>query len=94
MDISEIRRHNARLLAGQCPTLLVFGERINRSSAQVAHWIGKNASRNIGPTIARIIEEAFDKPSGWLDIWHMDAGDERFPHEEIQRALQIGRAHV
>ncbi len=87
MDISEIRRHNTRLLADTFDTLSAFADHLGRQPAQIGHWIGKNPSRNIGPNVARSIEACFDKPRGWLDIWHADLGEESLPPEQIRKTL-------
>ena len=75
MDIQEIRRHNAHLLAEQYKTLTAFAEAIGRPPTQVSRFMGKNPTRGIGNKIARQIENTFDKPHGWLDIYH-DTRDE------------------
>ena len=75
MDIQKIRRHNAHLLAEQYKTLSAFAELIGRSPTQVSRFMGKSPTRSIGNKIARQIESAFNKPHGWLDIYH-DTHDE------------------
>lgn len=77
MDIHEIRRHNARLLAEKNRTLASFAEAIGRPATQVSRFMGKNPTRSIGSKIAREIEQAFDKPHGWLDIYHDGVDDTR-----------------
>lgn len=77
MDIHEIRRHNARLLAEKNKTLASFAEVIGRPPTQVSRFMGKNPTRGIGTKIAREIEQAFNKPHGWLDIYHDTANDAR-----------------
>ncbi len=77
MDIHEIRRHNARLLAEKNKTLSSFAEVIGRPPTQVSRFMGKNPTRSIGSKIAREIEHAFNKPHGWLDIYHDTAHDSR-----------------
>lgn len=66
-DISEIRRRRARELAEREGGLTRFADRLGRSESQVSQIIGTNPVRNIGSRLARDIESAFKKPSGWLD---------------------------
>lgn len=74
MTVKEIRLHNARLLQDTLPggqdemcTLLKKGQ------SQVSSFMGKNPKKNIGDKIAKQIEEAFNKPKGWLDTYHRSA---------------------
>ena len=75
MDIQEIRRHNSRLLASRFKTLTEFAEALDRAPTYVSRFLGKNPTRGIGGKIAREIETAFDKPHGWLDIYHKSLDD-------------------
>jgi SOS-response transcriptional repressor LexA len=44
------------------------GERLEMEPSQLSQIAGKNPVRNIGTTLARKIEAAFEKPVGWLDV--------------------------
>ena len=68
MDIHEIRRHNARLLASHLGTLSAFAERIGKAQTYVSRFLGKRPTREIGPNMAKEIEAAFGKEKGWLDV--------------------------
>jgi len=70
MDVSEIRRSNARYLAASEKNRAAFAERIGKSTSQVNNWIGPNPKKNIGPDNARLIEKRYGKPHGWLDNIH------------------------
>lgn len=70
MDIAEVRRRNARLLATECGTDAEFARRIARSPGQVNAIIGPNWTRDIGKRLARHIERSFVKPDFWLDEPH------------------------
>jgi hypothetical protein len=72
MVASEIRRENARaLLRSECDGVPAeFGRRIERADTQVNHLIGPNPVKNIGTKLARVIEKAFGRPVGWLDVRH------------------------
>jgi len=68
--IREIRYHNARLLqesvGGQKSMIEITG----KSQAQISSILGTNPSKGIGNNLARELEQTFNKPTGWLDIWH------------------------
>lgn len=66
----EIRRENARELARKLGSNAAFADRIDRSSTQVSRFMGKGATTEIGPKMARHIEQCFNKPEGWLDVDH------------------------
>lgn len=72
MVTSEIRLRNARaLLNTECGGMPAeFGKRIERADTQVNHLVGPNPTKNIGPKLARLIERAFGRPTGWLDARH------------------------
>lgn len=68
MDAYETRRTNARRLASEVGGQAKFAVKLGKSLSMVGQWIGDKPARNIGPTAARDIEEAFGKPHGWLDM--------------------------
>ena len=70
MNISDIRRDNAQQLANSIGGVVAMSERLGKSQPQVSHLIGQKAHKNIGNLIARQIESAFNKDSGWLDVQH------------------------
>lgn len=76
MDVSEIRRRNARYLAGNEKYRAAFAESIGKSASQVNNWIGPNPTKNIGPKNARLIESAYGKPKDWLDNVHPETTGE------------------
>lgn len=49
-----------------------FGRALNMVPSQVSQIIGKTPVKNIGNSIAKRIEQAFNKPDGWLDVQHRD----------------------
>lgn len=67
MDISQIRWKNFRLLAGHHGGITAAASRMGKTQGQVSHFGGEAPIKNIGPKVAREIEEAFGKPHGWLD---------------------------
>jgi len=70
MDIKEIRRKNMRALSEQIGGIPAMAEKLDKDQNQIRHLIGNNPSRGIGHKIARELEAAFSKPTGWLDIDH------------------------
>lgn len=70
--ISQIRYAKARQLIDDCGTQRVFAEIIGKSQSQVGQFAGENPVKNIGNKIAREIEQAFNKPEGWLDTADAD----------------------
>ena len=70
--VSDIRRTNARALADKVGGLAAFARRIERSDPFVSQLIGRNPTREIGHATARLIEQCFRLPHGWLDAAHDD----------------------
>lgn len=64
---AETVRENARELLAEAKGAKQFAERTGLSESRVSQLLGKNPSKNIGPSTARRIERAFGKPVGWLD---------------------------
>lgn len=88
MVAKEIRRQNARaLLKSECGGVAAeFAKRLDRADAQINHIIGPNAHKGIGAHLARLIEKAFNRPVGWLDVRH---DGELLPEAEaLARAYQ------
>lgn len=69
---AEIRRENARRLAAEIGSPADLARRLEMSDSQMGQLIGRNPVRNIGPKIARRIEEVCGRPTGWLDVDHGD----------------------
>jgi len=72
MDNRRIRYLNARLLIAQfCEGEVTrFAERLGKSQPQASTFAGEKPKKGIGAKIARQIDDAFDKPRGWLDLPH------------------------
>lgn len=70
MTREEIRRENARNLASLAGGQAEFGRAVEMVPSQVSQIIGKSPVKNIGNSIAKRIEQAFNKPEGWLDVLH------------------------
>ncbi len=95
---SDISRANARYLAESVGGFKRFGEKVGLAESQVSQLLGKNPNRNIGVKIARRIEDAFDKPLGWIDQRHKETGlaelSDAAMNEILSTELRILRDHV
>jgi SOS-response transcriptional repressor LexA len=67
MDNAAIRRNNLRLLIAEHGRRAV-GDRLGMEQSQLSQIAGRNPTRDIGKTLARKIEQLFEKPVGWLDV--------------------------
>lgn len=70
--IIEIRRENMRELASRFESRAKFAEFIDRSPSQVNQIIGKTPLKAVGHNMAKLLEEKFDLPVGWMDADHSD----------------------
>lgn len=91
MTREEIRRENARRLAHEGGGQTEFGRLVEMDRSQVSQIIGKTPKKNIGNSIARRIEIAFNKPEGWLDQEHREAAAEQHLPEAPTSLPFIGR---
>lgn len=90
MRSSDIRRQNARNLAEDIGGSAELARRISMSDSQVSQLIGENPVKNIGQIIARRIEEAFNKPEGWLDIPHDYVAPASDAHAVREKSVDYG----
>jgi phage repressor protein C with HTH and peptisase S24 domain len=66
--IHEIRLSNTKKLMKESGlTRSEFAEKIDMSYGLLSQYVGKNPTKNIGDETALKIEEAFNKPRGYLD---------------------------
>ncbi|ELA8881912.1 S24 family peptidase [Acinetobacter baumannii] len=70
MDSKSIRYLNTRVLVEEVGGVTNFAEKINKGQSQTSQFAGTNPIKGIGNKVAREIEEAFNKPHGWLDQVH------------------------
>lgn len=70
MDSKSIRYLNTRILVEEVGGVSNFAEKINKGQSQTSQFAGTNPIKGIGNKVAREIEEAFNKPHGWLDLVH------------------------
>jgi hypothetical protein len=98
MTSEDIRRENARKLSIEVGGQAEFGRRVSMSDSQVTQILGEKKTKNIGSLIARRIEKAFDKPHGWLDVYHpaepnvmVEVSPDEIRVIEIYRSSPTGR---
>lgn len=70
MTVEKTRLTNVRALIKEAGGPAAAAERLNMDRSQLSQIAGRNPTRNIGATIARRIEAAWGKPTGWLDGTH------------------------
>lgn len=70
MDTNSIRRENLRALAARYPTQAEFAAACGTAPSVISLIVSPNPKRNLGPQLARKIEEATGMPHGWLDQPH------------------------
>lgn len=67
-DISKIRRNNLRNLIKQKNlSREELSGLLNMAYSQLAAYIGKTPTKNIGKSVAQRIESKFELPKNWLD---------------------------
>lgn len=86
---AEIRLENARRLASEVGQPADFARRLGMSDSQMGQLIGRNPVRNIGPRIARRMEEVCGKPEGWLDVEHHAVEPGSLRDLQLQEARRI-----
>ncbi|NSX16913.1 hypothetical protein HTY52_22740 [Cupriavidus taiwanensis] len=86
---AEIRRENARQLAAEVGQPADLARRLGMSDSQMGQLIGRNPVRNIGPRIARRMEEVCGKPEGWLDVEHLEVEPGSLRDLQLQEARRI-----
>lgn len=74
--IDELRAENLARLAHELGSVAALAARLSRSESQVSQWINRSINsgtgkpRSMRSDTARWIEEATNKPRGWLDLDH------------------------
>ena len=94
MDSKTIRYKNTRYLVHSAGGVSAFAERLGKQQSQVSAIAGESPVKGIGPKIARQIEAAFGKASGWLDIPHQDMWEGGSNVEEAPAPYGVRQAPV
>ncbi|PPC77916.1 hypothetical protein C4K68_07675 [Pokkaliibacter plantistimulans] len=84
--LSEIRLHNARLLQDSVGGQKGMIEKTGKSQSQISAIMGENPSRNIGNKLAKLLEDTFALPDGWMDHWHDTIDGDAQPSIYIREA--------
>lgn len=79
MDSKSIRYRNTRVLVNLAGGVSNFADKIGKGQSQTSQFAGTNPIKGIGNKVAREIEDAFNKPHGWLDLLH----DEYLPSNDV-----------
>ncbi|MDV7526345.1 S24 family peptidase [Acinetobacter baumannii] len=91
MDSKSIRYLNTRILVEEVGGVSNFAEKINKGQSQTSQFAGTNPIKGIGNKVAREIEEAFNKPHGWLDQVHEKLESIDFENNIISPFPIVGR---
>ncbi len=84
MNVKDIRRENMRALARSIGGISAIADKMGKSQGQISHLIGSTPIKNIGDRIAAQVEEAFDKPPGWLDKPHPEVSETAAYYDNYQ----------
>lgn len=97
MNSKEIRLRNVQLIIDKhCGGVRSeFARKIKKGPASIGRWwLTTENKKNIGDRAARLIEDAFNLPTDWLDVTHDNLADlEDDPHEKVRLKAQAGETH-
>lgn len=85
-SISQIRYTNARQLMQDAGSQVAMRQIVNRSQSQISQIIGRNPSKAIGNSMARWLEQCFNKEYGWLDHAHSGTVDAALQSVKVKRS--------
>ena len=99
MDITQTRRRNAlQLIHDHGISKAELSRRLDKSPQHINQLLRDRDPKNIGHKMARAIESAFDKPTGWLDRTDDDAGQlqpiDSSPAGLFQYAIASAAAYI
>ena len=75
MDVKEIRRINLEYLISKAGSVNEFAVLIDTAPNYVTQLKNGSANKTMGDKFARKVEEALNKPFGWMDKMHLQAGE-------------------
>lgn len=84
--VQEIRRENLKTVLQEWDTIASFCEEIQTNPAYISQILSQTSRGDIGNNLARRIETASAKPTGWLDKIH---GDEEKILREMADVLKM-----
>jgi hypothetical protein len=68
--IAQVRRERLRELVTEAGSQVAVALRIGKDKNQIYQWLlepSETGARNIGSRSARLLEDSFAKPNGWMD---------------------------
>ncbi|MGZ8956720.1 MAG: hypothetical protein ACXW0G_02705 [Methylosarcina sp.] len=91
----DIKRLNLKILIADAGGPTKLAELVDTNQAYISQLTRVKKPRNIGPKLARRLEEVFNKPIGWMDVLHLLDIDEKIPNEELaDPALVMIKEHL
>lgn len=81
MDVKDIRRINLLSMIRKEGTAKGLAARVNTAAAYISQILSSKTKAQVGSSLARRIEEAYNLPFGWMDVSH---GQEIIVHPRPQ----------
>lgn len=88
MDIREIRRQNLIALRKQFGSVREIADRVETDANYISQLLGGKGKYFMGHTMARRLEQACDKPDGWMDQHH---AEQEYLDEDIEDIARLAR---
>ncbi|WP_149135634.1 hypothetical protein [Cupriavidus campinensis] len=89
-----IRIANVLLLEREIGSRSALARKVGSSQSYLSQCVGKGGVRSIGDDLARRLETAMEKPQGWMDECHIDAGHLAAARQIHDKLLQAPRAQL
>lgn len=70
MENRIIRLENLKLLIAEAGSAAALAAKVDTSAAYISQCLSAKVTANVGTKLARKIELAYGKPSGWMDVYH------------------------
>lgn len=83
MENKDIRLINLHKLLKESKTAASLAYAANTSPAYISQILSKKAKGSVGHKLARKLESAAGKPTGWLDIMHDDEAKPALPVKQL-----------
>ena len=77
LDSKEIRRQNLRTLIEESGTAAGLAEKAQTSAAYISQILSPKTKAFVGDALARKLENAMQRPHGWMDTLHYEGGHAR-----------------
>ncbi|MAE82810.1 MAG: hypothetical protein CMB80_08760 [Flammeovirgaceae bacterium] len=93
MDVKEIRLINMNYLIDSVGSVNEFADLIEGSASHISQIRSTRSPKNVGATLARRIESAFNKEHGWMDKLHYTESED-YSHLNDEEILTIAVRRV